>query len=180
MKALLGEKLSPQIAVLLRDAGYDARAAVTALGSIRTCIRPSAVVNGRVGHRDQPSSWGLRDRSEISLVMPLGAPIPPSKQASEALLAAFAERHIEWRPNQLVVALDPATHVATTADGDQFAYDLFLVWAPRRQVCSPKGRLELWRRRLSPACPVKSRRPSMTGMASVTSNSGGTRWREWR
>ena len=41
---------------------------------------------------------GLRDRSEISLVMPLPVPIPPSPQASEALLAAFAERGIEWRP----------------------------------------------------------------------------------
>jgi sulfide:quinone oxidoreductase len=69
---------------------------------------------------------GLRDRSEISLVMPLGAPIPPSTQASEALLSAFAERQIEWRPNQLVVSLDPAAHVATTADGSTIAYDLFL------------------------------------------------------
>jgi sulfide:quinone oxidoreductase len=69
---------------------------------------------------------GLRNRSEISLVMPLGAPIPPSQQASEALLSAFAERHIEWRPNQLVVSLDPATHIATTADGSTIAYDLFL------------------------------------------------------
>jgi sulfide:quinone oxidoreductase len=72
------------------------------------------------------SDRGLRDRSEISLVMPLGAPIPPSKQASEALLSAFAERQIQWRPNTLVVSLDPAAHVATTADGDNIAYDLFL------------------------------------------------------
>jgi sulfide:quinone oxidoreductase len=69
---------------------------------------------------------GLRDRSEISLVMPMGAPIPPSKEASEALLTAFAERNIEWRPNQMVVALDPGRHVATTADGDDIPYDLFL------------------------------------------------------
>ena len=41
---------------------------------------------------------GLRDRSEIALVMPLGAPIPPSPAASQALLAAFAERGIEWYP----------------------------------------------------------------------------------
>jgi sulfide:quinone oxidoreductase len=69
---------------------------------------------------------GLRNRSEISLVMPLGAPIPPSKQASEALLLAFAERDIHWRPSQQVVALDPAHHVATIADGDDIPYDLFL------------------------------------------------------
>jgi sulfide:quinone oxidoreductase len=34
---------------------------------------------------------GLRDASQISLVMPLGAPIPPSPAASQALLAVFAE-----------------------------------------------------------------------------------------
>jgi sulfide:quinone oxidoreductase len=69
---------------------------------------------------------GLLDRSEISLVMPLGAPIPPSKQASEALLTAFAERGIQWHPNQLIVALDPSGHVALTAEGNEFPYDLFL------------------------------------------------------
>jgi sulfide:quinone oxidoreductase len=69
---------------------------------------------------------GLRDQSEISLVMPMGAPIPPSKEASDALLTAFAERGIQWHPNQMVVALDPGRHVATTADGNEIAYDLFL------------------------------------------------------
>ena len=69
---------------------------------------------------------GLRDRCEVSLVMPLGVPIPPSKQASEALLSAFAERGIRWRPGQQIVALDPARDVAVTADGEDIAYDLFL------------------------------------------------------
>ena len=69
---------------------------------------------------------GLRDRSEISLVMPLPTPIPPSQQASEALLVAFAERGIHWRPGTQVVSLDPSKHVGTTADGDEIGYDLFL------------------------------------------------------
>jgi sulfide:quinone oxidoreductase len=69
---------------------------------------------------------GLRDRSDISLVMPLPAPIPPSKQASEALLATFAETGIHWHPNTLVVALDPTRHVAMTAGGEDIPYDLFL------------------------------------------------------
>ena len=34
---------------------------------------------------------GLREASEIALVMPLGVPIPPSPEASAALLEAFAE-----------------------------------------------------------------------------------------
>jgi sulfide:quinone oxidoreductase len=69
---------------------------------------------------------GLRDRSEISLVMPLGAPIPPSPAASEALLAAFAEREISWHPERLVRSLDPQRKVAVCADGAELPFDLFL------------------------------------------------------
>jgi sulfide:quinone oxidoreductase len=69
---------------------------------------------------------GLRDRSEISLVMPLGVPIPPSPAASEALLVAFAERGIDWHPGQLVRGLDPARQVALLSDADPMPYDLFL------------------------------------------------------
>ena len=39
---------------------------------------------------------GVREQSEITLVMPLPVPIPPSPAASEALLAAFAERGITF------------------------------------------------------------------------------------
>jgi len=69
---------------------------------------------------------GLRDRSGISLVMPLPVPIPPSPAASEALLAAFAQRDIGWFPNQLVRELDPTTKVARFADGTEMPYELFL------------------------------------------------------
>ena len=69
---------------------------------------------------------GLRDRSQISLVMPLGAPIPPSPAASAALLEAFAERGIEWVPETLVRSLDPERSVAVAADGTELPYDLFL------------------------------------------------------
>jgi sulfide:quinone oxidoreductase len=69
---------------------------------------------------------GLRASSEISLVMPLGAPVPPSPAASEALLAAFAARDISWHPNQLVVGLDPEHRLAKLEDGKEMGYDLFL------------------------------------------------------
>src|SRR5579864_903957 len=72
------------------------------------------------------SERGLRNESEISLVMPLGAPIPPSPDASAALVAAFAERDIGWCPNQTVRLLDPARKVAWFADGSELRYDLFL------------------------------------------------------
>ena len=69
---------------------------------------------------------GLREHSEVSLVMPLPLPIPPSPQASEAILAAFEHRGITWRPNSLVRALDPARKVAVLSDGGELPYDLFL------------------------------------------------------
>ena len=69
---------------------------------------------------------GLRESSSIALVMPLGAPIPPSPAASKALLAAFAERGIEWHPERLVRALDPHRRVAVLSDGGEMPYDLFL------------------------------------------------------
>lgn len=69
---------------------------------------------------------GLREKSEISLVMPLGAPIPPSPAASAVLREAFAERDIGWHPERLVRSLDPGRQVALMADGDEMAFDLFL------------------------------------------------------
>jgi sulfide:quinone oxidoreductase len=68
---------------------------------------------------------GIREASEISLVMPLGVPIPPSPAASAALLAAFAERGISWHPERLVTSLR-ADQVAVFSDGTEMPYDLFL------------------------------------------------------
>jgi len=72
------------------------------------------------------SDRGLRDQSEISLVMPLPKPIPPSPAASAAILDAFAERGIGWFPESLVRSLDPSRNVAELAGGKELAYDLFL------------------------------------------------------
>ncbi len=76
---------------------------------------------------------GLRERSTISLVMPLGAPIPPSPAASEALLRAFSERGIAWHPERLVDRLDEDRRVAIFSDGSEMAFDLFL-GVPRHKV----------------------------------------------
>jgi sulfide:quinone oxidoreductase len=74
---------------------------------------------------------GLRDRSEIALVMPLPVPIPPSPDASETILAGFAERGIEWHPKHLVRELEPG--VARFEDGSEMPFDLFL-GVPRHRV----------------------------------------------
>jgi sulfide:quinone oxidoreductase len=72
------------------------------------------------------SGRGIRDRSEIALVMPLPVPIPPSPPASKAMLEAFEQRSIEWHPGTTVHALDPARRVAVLDDGGEMPYDLFL------------------------------------------------------
>ena len=69
---------------------------------------------------------GLRDRSEIALVVDFARPIPPSPAASEALVTTFAERGIEWHPRREVCELDAARNVATLRDGGDMPYDLFL------------------------------------------------------
>jgi sulfide:quinone oxidoreductase len=69
---------------------------------------------------------GLRESCEISLVMDFSRPIPPSPEASAALLTAFADRGIEWHARREVCELDPARKVAILRDGGEMAYDLFL------------------------------------------------------
>jgi sulfide:quinone oxidoreductase len=69
---------------------------------------------------------GRRDNSQIALVMPLPAPIPPSPDASAALLEAFAERDISWHPQTMIRELDPARNAAVLGDGAEMPYDLFL------------------------------------------------------
>lgn len=69
---------------------------------------------------------GLREQSEIALVIDFGRPIPPSPAASAALLEAFAERDIEWHPSREVCELDPGRKVAILRDGGEMPYDLFL------------------------------------------------------
>ena len=75
---------------------------------------------------DHLTRRGLREDSSISLVMPMGVPVPPSPAASKALLASFAERGISWHPDRLVRGLDADRKVALLSDGSELPYDLFL------------------------------------------------------
>jgi sulfide:quinone oxidoreductase len=72
------------------------------------------------------SDRGLLAGSQVSLVMPMGVPIPPSPDASTLLLALFAERGIDWYPDRLVRGLDPVRRTALLSDGSELPYDLFL------------------------------------------------------
>jgi sulfide:quinone oxidoreductase len=68
----------------------------------------------------------LWDRSEIALVVDFPRPIPPSPQASSALLETFAARGIAWHPQREVCELDHSRNVAILRDGGEMPYDLFL------------------------------------------------------
>jgi sulfide:quinone oxidoreductase len=69
---------------------------------------------------------GVRKSCEITMVLPLSSPVPPSPETSKALIAAFAERGIKFMPNRKVTALDPGKRVAKLDDGTDLPYDLYL------------------------------------------------------
>jgi sulfide:quinone oxidoreductase len=137
----LGADLDPQSTPGLLDWGYDfyteggafalrdvlesfagGRVVVGVMSSPFKC--PPAPSETALLMHDYLTRRGVRDASEISLVMPLPVPIPPSPAASEALLVAFGERGIRWYPNCLVREL--AEGVALLADDTEVPFDLFL------------------------------------------------------
>lgn len=114
-------------AFALRDVLADFGGGRVIVGVTSTPFKcPPAPSETALMMHDYLTNRGLRDASEIALVMPMGVPIPPSPEASKALLAAFAERDINWHPNQMITSLDPNLEVAHCADGTALPYDLFL------------------------------------------------------
>ncbi len=62
----------------------------------------------------------------MTLVLPVGRPVPPSPEASATLLAAFAERGISWIPETSVTSLDAVRRVVGLSDGRELPFDLYL------------------------------------------------------
>jgi sulfide:quinone oxidoreductase len=75
---------------------------------------------------DELRERGVREECQISFVMPLGKPVPPSPETSAALEAEFASRDIEFIASRRISELDPARKVAKLDDGSELAFDLFL------------------------------------------------------
>lgn len=69
---------------------------------------------------------GIRDRCEVTLVLPFERPVPPSPDTSAALLEAFAERGITYVGPSKVRQLDRDRRTVVFENGDELAYDLFL------------------------------------------------------
>jgi sulfide:quinone oxidoreductase len=100
------------------------RAIVGVCGAPFKC--PPAPSEAALLLHDYLSARGVRDDCEISFVIPFGSPVPPSPDTSRALVAAFAERDIEFVPSRRVSSLDPERRVAVLDDGSEMPYDLFL------------------------------------------------------
>ena len=93
---------------------------------------------------DYLSDRGVREDCEISFVIPLGTPVPPSPETSRALEAAFAERGIEFVANRRVSSLDGERGVAVLDDASEMPYDLFLGVPKHRapQVVQDSGMID--------------------------------------
>ena len=100
------------------------RAVIGVCGAPFKC--PPAPSEAALLLHDQLVERGVRDACEIRLVMPFSRPIPPSPDASEALLAAFAERGIEFVPGKRIASVDHDRGVAVCDDGSEEPFDLFL------------------------------------------------------
>lgn len=125
---------TPESAFALRDVLATFPGGHVIVGVTSTPFKcPPAPSEAALLMHDYLTERGLRESSTISLVMPLGVPIPPSPGASAALLSAFAERGISWHPDRLVDRLDPERMVAKFSDGDEMPFDLFL-GVPRHKV----------------------------------------------
>jgi sulfide:quinone oxidoreductase len=75
---------------------------------------------------DELLARGVRDACEISFVIPLPAPVPPSPETSAALRHAFAERDINLITGRRIASLDAARSVTVLDDGTELNFDLFL------------------------------------------------------
>jgi sulfide:quinone oxidoreductase len=108
----------------LLPAFSEGRALVGVCGAPFKC--PPAPSEAALLLHDYLCARGVREQCEISFVIPLPSPVPPSPETSRALLDAFAERDINFIPDRRVSSLDGARSVAVLDDGSELSYDLFL------------------------------------------------------
>lgn len=87
---------------------------------------PPAPSEAALMMHDYLTNRGIRDACEITLILPLETPVPPSPETSKALLAAFAERNITFVADKEVRSVDTQRRIVTIDDGRTFPYDLFL------------------------------------------------------
>jgi sulfide:quinone oxidoreductase len=75
---------------------------------------------------DELTARGVRDACQISFVIPLPSPVPPSPETSAALTKEFAERDITLITGRRVASVDGARSTAVLDDGTEMQFDLLL------------------------------------------------------
>jgi sulfide:quinone oxidoreductase len=74
---------------------------------------------------DELTERGVRNKCEITFVIPLPAPVPPSPETSAALRAEFEQRGIQLITGRRITRIDAARR-AVLDDGTEIPFDLFL------------------------------------------------------
>jgi sulfide:quinone oxidoreductase len=87
---------------------------------------PPAPFEGALLLHDLLTKRGVRGATEIRVFGPMAAPVPVTKQVSQAFLDILAERGIEYVAKQTVVRLHPEAREAQLAGGETVPYDLFI------------------------------------------------------
>ena len=82
---------------------------------------------------DYLTSRGKRSNTEITVVSPLPAPVPPSPDTSAAIHDAFSMRGITFRASTRMTEVDPGRRTIRLDDGNELAYDL-LLGVPRHRA----------------------------------------------
>jgi sulfide:quinone oxidoreductase len=93
------------------------------LGGVFKC--PPAPYEAALLLHDHFVGRGIRDATSIRVITPMDSPIPVSKETSDTIVRALADRDIGYTPGRRVTSLDPAAHVARLKTGDM-PYDLFI------------------------------------------------------
>jgi sulfide:quinone oxidoreductase len=87
---------------------------------------PPAPFEGALLLHDHFEQRGVREAVEISVIGPMAAPVPITKEVSQSFLDALGARGIEYVPNQHVTELDVRGRIVRTEGGESFPYDLFV------------------------------------------------------
>ncbi len=109
----------------LRDALPDFNSGtilIAILGHPYKC--PPAPFEGALLLHDHFLARGVREAVEIRVIGPMAAPVPVTKEVSQAFLDALGERGIEYVPKQLVTSIEDGQ--ARLVSGESVSYDHFI------------------------------------------------------
>jgi sulfide:quinone oxidoreductase len=87
---------------------------------------PPAPFEGALLLHDYLGQRGIRERAEIRVLGPMAAPVPITKEVSQSILDALAERGIEYVPNQHITEIDTGAKNVRLESGGSVPYDLFV------------------------------------------------------